>query len=81
MDHPFTKSHKYKEIEESVIKLVHAMYAPPDQCSLGCIEINEKDNQFWIMFHFAFANETQLNVRCDFEYIGKCSKLNQISFI
>ena len=79
--HPFYDSHKFKTLEESVQKLVYGLYAPADQCSYGSCEIEEKGNEFWVMFHYSFANDKTLTVRCDLEYVGKCSTLNQITFL
>ena len=79
--HPFLNSHKFKTLEESVQLLVHGLFAPPDQCSYGACEINEKGNEFWVNFYYSFENGKQLTVRCDLEYIGQCANLVQIHFL
>jgi hypothetical protein len=79
--HPFYDSHKFEALEESVRQIVFGLFAPVDQCSYGGNEINENGEEFWVNFHYAFANDSTLTVRCDLEYHGQCASLKQIKFL
>lgn len=79
--HPFYDSHKFKTLEESVRQIVYGLFAPAEQCYFGGGEVFEKGNEFWVNFYYSFENESKLTVRCDLEYVGKCSSLKQITFL
>jgi hypothetical protein len=80
-EHQFVNSHKFKSLEESVRVIVNGLFGTPESGSYDAVEINEKDNEFWVNFHYLMPNETHLTVRCDMHYVGKCASIKQITFL